>query len=623
MIARAPVAAAALLFALPLAAAWQDGVPVALRLLAWGLAGLALVRPAWALAVTAGLLPLATPITLIAGAPFSAVETLHLLALPTLAGAAARRVVAAPPVRPSPLFWPAVAMAAVVAGLLIVQLAIAQLAADFVAPYFAGLWRHLTRSFFTVPRDYPPLQDAMLWLEALGLAVLASHVLRGPAAERGVVFRVAVAGMTGAACMSILRLAEVMTRSDAPLATAWQMLTAIRFSPLVPDINAAGSLFVFWVVALAWWAWRGGPRLLWPAVACLAFALWTTGSRSAMAAAVLGMGAAWALTRRPAPARLTVALVVLIVLGGLATLDPGRSEATAGTALSIRGAIYRMGVTLATRDPVFGIGFGGFRRESRVLASPELRAAFPPIARGDNAHNNFLQILVEFGAIGLLAFLWLVGAALAPLVPAVRAGPVGGLAAGLAGGLVAFLVTCLPGHPLLVPQVLVPFGLMLGFVSDWAGEAARAASSATGAQRSRARLAALTAVAVVAVSVPWRAATARTGADLAGVAVGGAPVVVEGRTWQRVGVRARWFVAADALAVVVEIRDLSGGTGCVAAVAVDGRPTGAGGAVAGLPLRLRLDLPAASDRAARRIDLELAGDDCAVLAAPVEVRTSR
>jgi O-antigen ligase len=73
----------------------------------------------------------------------------------------------------------------------------------------------------------------------------------------------------------------------------------------------------------------------------------------------------------------------------------------------------------------------------------------------ENAHNQFLQFAAELGAVGLVAFLLVLWSALtlsSALTWQVSA----------AAALSAFLITCLAGHPLLMPLVAYPFWMMVG-----------------------------------------------------------------------------------------------------------------------------------------------------------------
>jgi len=65
-------------------------------------------------------------------------------------------------------------------------------------------------------------------------------------------------------------------------------------------------------------------------------------------------------------------------------------------------------------------------------------------------------------AIGGAFFLWLVLGGLAAGWYAVRGGVGDAAAAGLFAGATAYLMTCLTGHPLLVPEAALPFWIVFG-----------------------------------------------------------------------------------------------------------------------------------------------------------------
>jgi len=353
----------------------------------------------------------------------------------------------------------------VLLGLAAVQLLTGAEARDAGGP-LPGEWlRFMAGDYFLHSGRFVPIHDVMLWMQALGLAVVVEQVLRSEPAARQPVLRMTVAGVTGAAAFVIYRLIEVSLRTPTPVATAWDVLRTVRFNPHFADLNAAGSLYVLFFVPLVWWALAGRRAWLVAPSAATGLALWATGSRTALAAGVMGLGFAWAIAARPSWRRLALAVLLIVPLAWMATRDPGRGGATEGQALSIRAGLLRAGLTLARRDPLFGLGFRSFPSASRSALPAELVEAYPRLARGENAHNNFMQILVEFGALGLAAFLWLVATACEPFVAQVRAGTTGSVVTGLVAGLLAFLVSCLGGHPLLIPQVLVPFGLALGLVA--------------------------------------------------------------------------------------------------------------------------------------------------------------
>src|SRR5262249_20050857 len=128
------------------------------------------------------------------------------------------------------------------------------------------------------------------------------------------------------------------------------------------------------------------------------------------------------------------------------------SSESFGVRLHMAGIALRM----TQQHPIFGIGLDQFRRGSQYFITPDFIARFPQAAVGENAHNNFLQILAELGAVGLIAFGWL----LAPLARSIGRGSMAFVA--LTGGVLAFLLTCLLGHPFLIVQVLWLFLLAVG-----------------------------------------------------------------------------------------------------------------------------------------------------------------
>ena len=64
--------------------------------------------------------------------------------------------------------------------------------------------------------------------------------------------------------------------------------------------------------------------------------------------------------------------------------------------------MWESGLMMARQHPWLGFGPGGVKREYAAFALPEATKK-----RTGHVHNTPLQILVERGAIGLAAWLWI------------------------------------------------------------------------------------------------------------------------------------------------------------------------------------------------------------------------
>jgi O-antigen ligase len=106
-----------------------------------------------------------------------------------------------------------------------------------------------------------------------------------------------------------------------------------------------------------------------------------------------------------------VGVTYLVVLAPAATLERVTTFANAGG--TGRGDLWNVALRVAEDHPLLGVGAGNF-----ILVEPEYSASGINISRIDIVfdqtkvvHNTFLQLLTELGAIGLAAFLLVVGAA--------------------------------------------------------------------------------------------------------------------------------------------------------------------------------------------------------------------
>ena len=247
----------------------------------------------------------------------------------------------------------------------------------------------------------------------------------------------------------------------------WRYVTGVRYSLHLTDLNAAGSLYVLGGLVAVSLAVSGIRRGFAIASGVLMMpALWLSGSRSAVIAA-LAAGAvmlAWGPRRtspvRARPAvRLASAGLVVVMLGatfvtsGLSTDPTGSASASLGMRSEFNATSGRMFASA----PIFGVGIGQYYPRSPEFMSARLRAVYPY----ENAHNYVFQQFAELGLLGGFLFLALLAALITGTWRTLATGS-HPAAAALLTGAVGYLVTCLTGHPLLVPEAAFPFWIALG-----------------------------------------------------------------------------------------------------------------------------------------------------------------
>ncbi|KPL07969.1 hypothetical protein AMJ85_09110, partial [candidate division BRC1 bacterium SM23_51] len=137
-------------------------------------------------------------------------------------------------------------------------------------------------------------------------------------------------------------------------------------------------------------------------------------------------------------------------------LEWTRSTGRVAQALKGRLNIWRSGLYNLAESPWFGRGIGTFY----VFLGWHWENVGTPADWNwnpffENAHNNFIQLLVETGIAGGGLFLLIVCLVLYQGMRAVviHSGEDGAVLGGVLCGLVAFLLTCITGHPLLIVDV--------------------------------------------------------------------------------------------------------------------------------------------------------------------------
>jgi O-antigen ligase len=191
------------------------------------------------------------------------------------------------------------------------------------------------------------------------------------------------------------------------------------YGPYVNHNHYAGLMEMLVPIPLVFSLTRGarGPRkiLAGIAAALMASTIFLSGSRGGMLAFVMQVAllAVIVVWRQKNP-KVTLALATFLVIGVGLVLWLGGSElaqrlasihAETRTELSggIRIAIDRDAVKMFARKPILGWGLGVFPD-----VYPEFRS-FHTNFFINEAHNDYLQLLVEMGGLGFAAMLWFLG----------------------------------------------------------------------------------------------------------------------------------------------------------------------------------------------------------------------
>jgi hypothetical protein len=580
---------------------------------------LAIARPDAALLVTIALLGFGIILSHLAGVP--PLRVTEVLVVGSLLGFCVRALPQGTPFRrpvTDSISMPVALFAIATVASILVWQRVYQFETGYPSEYLDALWRFASRDYFVQPGGFWGLVSGAVLIEGLALFVVVAALCQADGAFLKRALRMLTVGGAGLAVLSVVRLVEILLRNPGAIEAMRATSIGLRISPQIPDYIAAGSYFALcWLASLGLTIAASRTRLVWMAAGVpLIAALYLTGSRSVIAAALAGLVAlVFTVVRRGArAARGVVVFAVLAVAVMIFSYRwmSGRDVAgeMAMQSLTVRVELVRTGLSVIATRPLFGIGLDRFFVLARGFASPELRALW---GGRMNPHNDFLRFGAELGLVGLGLFLWILAAAGRRIWQALQRTRDPHLA-GLAGGLIAFLVTSLVSNPLMVRDVSYVFWIALGLA---AGHSARlqAPCDASGevmpgvvaspSRFSRLRWP-LTVLlgGLLVLSVPWRARKELASINPRGVSYGFFDwgVDADGTQSRWSGPHATFFV--DGRASLVEI-PLSGATpsGVLQQVEVrlDGRLANR---IAAGPewQRLRLPLPAGGPTS-RRIDL--------------------
>jgi O-antigen ligase len=473
--------------------------------------------------------------------------------------------------------------------------------------------------YFVMPASGDPIDAAMRLLESFVIfRAAASATRRSPALGLRLVAWTAC-GAAAAAALNLLRLWEAARRLEFPVSAFAGLLMTQRINVHYGDLNAAGSYFVMACLASIGLALTTGRKRWFAAAALIATSIWITGSRTAiMAGLIAAVVPAIALLRRIPAGRARVATVAaagvalaLLAASAAYTLPERGNQQAPETAARVRWELAKTSLRMASSSPSFGVGVGGYYERSGEFSSPELLRIFPPAVH-ENAHNNFLQILAELGIVGFAAIVWLLGAAVLLCLRVLRASPDDPLKWGVLTGLLAFVLSWLGGHPLLIDEPAFAFWLLLGAASGWG-----LSTSPHPSARPRGWMLAALAVAL-AISVPLRTHGDRGNFDLAhrGVGLSVWQDALDGVRYRLAGSTSSVFVPSDAQVIVVPLRSVEGVPELRVWLSLDGRPADVVSLVPDRWQHLRLRMP--QDRDAPRFRrLELRAERPSAGASPV------
>ena len=386
----------------------------------------------------------------------------------------------------SPSDWTAAAVLCLIAGFFVreavigpdptrpIPVPLALFAATVAASLVVGVVRTGATSFHDLaaladapPRFFPPLHAAALLLEGTALFWVALNA--SPPNRQRAIRVLAIAG-AGAATLNVYRAAQILLRRQSTLAALWDLTTRIRINLHFPDVNAAGSYFTIPLFIALDRARRPGRwRGVWIAMSVVtAAAVWLTGSRAAVLAAaalVLLMVIRTAVSSSAPTSRLAARIAIVVIALAIAVASTRLPHRFAGQAVSnavdIRMGMARAAVGMVAAHPILGVGIGRFYDESSDYMPPDVHKFYAH----ENAHDNFLQILAELGLTGFGCFVWLLWWSLRPTVNDVRSLWKSGEWIGIDVGVIVFLITCLAGHPLLIPEVAWVFWIAVGLAA--------------------------------------------------------------------------------------------------------------------------------------------------------------
>ena len=343
-------------------------------------------------------------------------------------------------------------------------------------PTRADLWQLITFDYFISATSGNPVDAAMRLIESLLLFRAAATMTREVPAFAVRLVSWVVCGASAAAGLNLFRLWESAERFGEPWGAFVRLLLTERVNVHYGDLNAAGSYFVMALFAAIGLTMRPKGRPWLVAVLLIGCSVWVTGSRMAVMAGMLAMllpaiARAWRMRRGSVRSTTlaSAALLLALLRGRRRIRHPGARQSTIG-GHSRAGALG----TRPYRHPDDGVEpvirsrnrplLLAVRRVQLARAPRELPAGHPrertqqlPADPRRARHRRVSQSSCGCSCGSrrdICAGSW-------------RETRTTRLRWSLCTGLLAFVLSWLGGHPLLIDEPSFAFWLLLGAVSGW------------------------------------------------------------------------------------------------------------------------------------------------------------
>jgi putative inorganic carbon (HCO3(-)) transporter len=273
----------------------------------------------------------------------------------------------------------------------------------------------INRIVSLVGEDYR-YEGLLTWLAYAALAALSASALRAPRRLQ------AVLGWTlaAAAGMSVLALLQHAGLSPVPADVTRRTWVRAWGTTGSPAALGAYLVLVLPLTISLYAASRRGLRLLYGSLAGAMYAaLIATDARADWGALALGV-IGWAIVVEKGTVRRAGGSLLLLALV-CATLTPAvlysGSAGVAGHVTDMNSAgsrmfLWRTSAPLVAARPLFGWGPETLSQAYPAYRMPEFVRVFPEAAMQqilvDRPHNDLLQQAIATGAVGLVAYLWLI-----------------------------------------------------------------------------------------------------------------------------------------------------------------------------------------------------------------------